>query len=34
MSQMIVTVPLVLLYEFSIILSKRVYRIEEAKMRE
>lgn len=33
MSQMIVTVPLVLLYEFSIILSKRVYKIEEAKMR-
>jgi sec-independent protein translocase protein TatC len=33
MSQMIVCVPLVLLYEFSIILSKRIYAIEEAKMR-
>jgi sec-independent protein translocase protein TatC len=34
MSQMIVTVPLMLLYEFSIILSKRVYKLEEAKWRE
>lgn len=34
MSQMIVCVPLVILYEFSIILSKRVYAIEEAKMRD
>jgi sec-independent protein translocase protein TatC len=34
MSQMIVTVPLVLLYEFSIILSKRVHKLEEAKMRD
>ena len=32
MSQMIVCVPLVLLYEFSIILSKRVYKREQAKM--
>jgi sec-independent protein translocase protein TatC len=31
MSQMIVCVPLVLLYEFSIVLSKRIYAIEEAK---
>lgn len=34
MSQMIVCVPLVLLYEFSIVLSKRVYAIEQAKMLE
>lgn len=34
MSQMIVFVPLVLLYEFSIILSKKVFKMEEAKMRE
>jgi sec-independent protein translocase protein TatC len=33
MSQLIVTVPLVILYELSIIISKRVYVIEEAKMR-
>jgi sec-independent protein translocase protein TatC len=33
MSQMIVCVPLVLLYEFSIVLSNRVYKIEEAKWR-
>jgi sec-independent protein translocase protein TatC len=33
MSQMIVCIPLVMLYEFSIVLSKRVYAIEEAKMR-
>src|SRR5690606_5577877 len=33
MSQMIVCLPLVILYEFSIILSKRIYLIEEAKMR-
>lgn len=33
MSQMIVCVPLAILYEFSIILSKRIYAIEEAKMR-
>lgn len=33
MSQMIVCIPLVMLYEFSIILSKRVYVREEAKMR-
>lgn len=33
MSQLIVCVPLILLYEFSILLSKRVYAIEEAKMR-
>ncbi|HTE07877.1 MAG TPA: twin-arginine translocase subunit TatC [Flavitalea sp.] len=32
MSQMIVTVPLMLLYEFSILLSKRVYKSEQAKM--
>ena len=34
MSQMLVTVPLILLYEFSILLSSRIYKIEEAKMRE
>ncbi len=34
MSQMIVCVPLVMLYEFSIFLSKRIYAVEEAKMRE
>jgi sec-independent protein translocase protein TatC len=34
MSQMIVFIPLVMLYEFSIILSKRVFKMEEAKMRE
>lgn len=34
MSQMIVCVPLIILYEFSIVISKRIYTIEEAKMRE
>lgn len=34
MSQMIVTVPLIILYEFSIIISKRVYVQEEAKWKE
>jgi sec-independent protein translocase protein TatC len=33
MSQMIVTIPLVLLYEFSIVISNRVYKLEEAKWR-
>jgi sec-independent protein translocase protein TatC len=31
MSQMIVTIPLMVLYELSILISKRVYKIEEAK---
>jgi sec-independent protein translocase protein TatC len=34
MSQMIVCVPLVLLYELSIVISKRVYLDEERKMKE
>ena len=34
MSQMIVTIPLVLLYEFSIKISKRVYKREEKKWEE
>ncbi len=34
MSQMIVCVPLIILYEFSIVISKRIYTVEEAKMRE
>jgi sec-independent protein translocase protein TatC len=34
MSQMIVFIPLVMLYEFSILLSKRVYKMEEAKWKE
>jgi sec-independent protein translocase protein TatC len=33
MSQMIVCVPLIILYEFSIIIAKRVYNAEEAKMK-
>jgi Sec-independent protein secretion pathway component TatC len=31
MSQMIVTIPLVILYELSIIISKRVYKDQEAR---
>lgn len=34
MSQMLVTVPLMLLYELSIIISRRVHKQEEAKMRD
>ncbi|MBO9571732.1 MAG: twin-arginine translocase subunit TatC [Chitinophagaceae bacterium] len=34
MSQLIVCIPLIMLYEFSIFLSKRVYAIEQAKMRD
>lgn len=34
MSQMIVCLPLIVLYEFSIVISKRIHTIEEAKMRE
>jgi len=34
MSQMIVFIPLVLLYEFSVIISKRVFKEEERKMKE
>jgi sec-independent protein translocase protein TatC len=34
MSQLIVCIPLIMLYEFSIFLSKRVYKLEEARMRE
>lgn len=33
MSQLIVCIPLVILYELSIIISKRIYKEEEAKMR-
>jgi len=33
MSQTIVTIPLVILYELSIIISKRIYNEEEAKMK-
>jgi len=33
MSQMIVCIPLVILYELSIIISKRIYNEEEAKMK-
>jgi len=34
MSQMIVTIPLALLYELSISISKRVYKREEKKWEE
>jgi sec-independent protein translocase protein TatC len=34
MSQMIVFVPLAILYEFSVLISKRIYKAEQKKMKE
>jgi sec-independent protein translocase protein TatC len=34
MSQMIVFVPLAILYEFSVVISKRIYKAEQKKMKE
>jgi sec-independent protein translocase protein TatC len=34
MSQLIVFVPLAILYEFSVVISKRIYKAEEKRMKE